>query len=178
MSRTGPRFAVGDSVWCFLGQAKWVKGRVQGVQIATRAGVMPYEVLAGGDRMFAPEDSDACIRKALESECLWDAPKDTSNAPMLPSDGAGGIDSGRVSIASDSRERLQRLRAAGADSGIFVCQARSCRASGSEAVLREIEELARDVNCIVQPSGCLGACNSAPNVAVVRSDPGMCFCVQ
>jgi len=84
MSRTGPRFAVGDSVWCFLGQAKWVKGRVQGVQIATRAGVMPYEVLAGGDRMFAPEDSDACIRKALSPNACGMRPRTPQTCRCFP----------------------------------------------------------------------------------------------
>ena len=44
---------------------------------------------------------------------------------------------------------------------IYVCQARSCRRKGSEAVLLEIEELvsAVDKKCRVKASGCLGMCN-------------------
>ena len=53
---------------------------------------------------------------------------------------------------------------------IFVCQAGSCRREGSEAVLVEIEELANavDEHCRVNPSGCLGLCNVAPGVMVVK----------
>uniref|UniRef100_A0A7S4WEY5 FAD-binding FR-type domain-containing protein n=1 Tax=Alexandrium monilatum TaxID=311494 RepID=A0A7S4WEY5_9DINO len=52
---------------------------------------------------------------------------------------------------------------------ILVCQAGSCRDAGSEAVILEIEELARSVGqCNVEASGCLGACGQAPNVLVVK----------
>lgn len=63
---------------------------------------------------------------------------------------------------------------------ILVCQAGSCQRKGSEAVLLEIEELARsacgggnennnDVDrCQVQASGCLGLCNQAPSAVVLR----------
>jgi hypothetical protein len=53
---------------------------------------------------------------------------------------------------------------------ILVCQAGSCRMRGSEAVLLEIEELARfvDENCDVQGSGCLGLCSQAPGVVVLK----------
>ena len=71
---------------------------------------MPYEVkLPDGALMYAPVDSDVCIRQALDSECLWDAPKDSTDTPMLPSDGKGRIDAGQVSVASDRRDRLRRL---------------------------------------------------------------------
>ena len=52
-------------------------------------------------------------------------------------------------------------------SEILVCQAGACRRAGSEAVLQEIEELATGLPCSVQSSGCLGACNQAPNVVIV-----------
>lgn len=52
---------------------------------------------------------------------------------------------------------------------ILVCQAGACRSKGSEAVLLEIEELAKGLgDCVVQPSGCLGECSRAPNAVVVR----------
>eukprot|EP00966_Prymnesium_polylepis_P326418 7382335-Prymnesium_polylepis.1 len=51
---------------------------------------------------------------------------------------------------------------------ILVCQAGSCRRAGSEAVLLEIEELAKGLRCSVRSSGCLGACGAAPNAVVVR----------
>jgi len=56
-----------------------------------------------------------------------------------------------------------------APSVILVCQAGACRSAGSEAVLLEIEELAKGFrNCTVQESGCIGACGQAPNAEVVR----------
>lgn len=57
---------------------------------------------------------------------------------------------------------------------ILVCQAGTCRRNGSEAVLMEIEELANsvDVNCMVEASGCLGACNQAPTAIVVTKKKG------
>ena len=51
---------------------------------------------------------------------------------------------------------------------VHVCQAGSCRRAGSEAVLLEIEELAKDLPCAVHPSGCVGACSQAPNAIVVK----------
>ena len=54
---------------------------------------------------------------------------------------------------------------------ILVCQAGSCRAAGSEAVLLEIEALAEGLGCIVEPSGCVGACSKAPN-AIILDDSG------
>jgi hypothetical protein len=74
--------------------------------------------------------------------------------------------------------QLRRLRSAlcgifgGGAMGaqIEVCQAGSCRAAGSEAVLREIEELAKDYPCTVQPSGCVGACSQAPNAVSIGTD--------
>jgi len=54
-------------------------------------------------------------------------------------------------------------------SDILVCQAGACRRVGSEAVLLEIEELAKGLTqCSVQPSGCLGACSQAPNAVIVK----------
>ena len=55
---------------------------------------------------------------------------------------------------------------------ILVCQAGTCRRAGGEAVLLEIEELAKDGTCSVEASGCLGACSQAPNAAVVRKRRG------
>jgi hypothetical protein len=54
-------------------------------------------------------------------------------------------------------------------STIEVCQAGACRAAGSEAVQLEIEELA-NMQCLVEPSGCLGACSQAPNAVLVLED--------
>ncbi|KAK3245078.1 hypothetical protein CYMTET_36734 [Cymbomonas tetramitiformis] len=54
-------------------------------------------------------------------------------------------------------------------SEIYVCQAGSCKAQGSEAVLLEIEELTKGlVGCSVRASGCVGACSQAPNVIVAK----------
>ena len=104
------RFAIGSPVWCFLGNGQWTKGRISDLQKHTRDGAMPYLVnLANGTSMCAPVDSDACIRKALESECVWDAPKDSSDTPMLAFDGKGSIDKGQVITASTPRERQQRV---------------------------------------------------------------------
>ena len=62
---------------------------------------------------------------------------------------------------------------------IYVCQARTCRARGSDATLIEIEELASQLmgleerstveksRCIVKKTGCLGYCSRGPAVAVV-----------
>ena len=58
---------------------------------------------------------------------------------------------------------------------IHVCQAGSCRREGGEAVLLEIEELAKGYDCSVEASGCVGACGQAPNAVVVKkraSDAG------
>mmetsp|Transcript_50804 Transcript_50804/g.75292 ORF Transcript_50804/g.75292 Transcript_50804/m.75292 type:complete len:139 (-) Transcript_50804:1018-1434(-) len=56
-------------------------------------------------------------------------------------------------------------------STIHVCQSSTCRGKGSEAVLVEIEELAslidNNLNCNVEPTGCLGYCSRGPAVAVV-----------
>lgn len=104
------RFAIGSPVWVFLGKGQWVKARVQDLQKKTRAGVMPYEVkLPDGGIVCAPVDSDACIRQARDSECLWDAPKDNTDTPVLPSDGQGRIDTGQVSTAADPRDRARLL---------------------------------------------------------------------
>ena len=51
---------------------------------------------------------------------------------------------------------------------IHVCQAGSCRREGGEAVLKEIEELAKGFDCSVEASGCVGACSQAPNAVVVK----------
>ena len=51
---------------------------------------------------------------------------------------------------------------------ILVCQAGACRRAGSEAVLLEIEELGKDSGCTVRPEGCMGECDQAPNVIVVK----------
>ena len=65
---------------------------------------------------------------------------------------------------------------------VLVCQASSCKRRGSEAVLLEIEELAKAAivlvdddkkeeeprACRVAPSGCLGLCNQAPSALVVH----------
>ena len=51
---------------------------------------------------------------------------------------------------------------------IEVCQAGTCRAAGGEAVLKEIEELADGTGCSVNPTGCVGACNQAPNAVLVQ----------
>ena len=51
---------------------------------------------------------------------------------------------------------------------IHVCQVGSCRREGAEAVLLEIEELSKGLDCSVQSSGCLGACGQAPNAVVVK----------
>lgn len=51
---------------------------------------------------------------------------------------------------------------------VRVCQAGTCRRAGSEAVLKEIEELVTGMGpCNVRPSGCLGNCSEAPNAVVV-----------
>ena len=65
---------------------------------------------------------------------------------------------------------------------VHVCQARTCRARGSDATLIEIEELASQltkleaedandqtqrVRCDVKKTGCLGYCSRGPAVAVV-----------
>ena len=65
---------------------------------------------------------------------------------------------------------------------VYVCQARTCRARGSDATLIEIEELATQltkreaenandqtqrVRCDVKKTGCLGYCSRGPAVAVV-----------
>ena len=67
---------------------------------------------------------------------------------------------------------------------VYVCQARTCRARGSDATLIEIEELAsqltkleaEDANdqtqrarCDVKKTGCLGYCSRGPAVAVVST---------
>ena len=60
--------------------------------------------------------------------------------------------SGRPSI-------ITARRRAGVQRGIFVCQGRSCRGKRSEAVLQEIEELAKSWSagdCVVESTGCLG----------------------
>ena len=69
--------------------------------------------------------------------------------------------------------------AVGGRAEIHVCQAGPCRRAGGEAVLLEIEELARSVggrsaqpgerlvDVTVQPSGCLGNCSQAPNALLV-----------
>ena len=104
------RFTVGSPVWCFLGNGQWTKGRVSDLQKKTSGGAMPYEViLANGTSMVAPVDSDTCIRKALETECVWDAPKDSSDTPMLVCDAEGSIDKGQMITASTPRERRQRV---------------------------------------------------------------------
>ena len=51
---------------------------------------------------------------------------------------------------------------------VLVCQAGSCRRAGSEAVLLEIEELGAAFGLSVRPEGCLGECDRAPNVIVVK----------
>jgi hypothetical protein len=51
---------------------------------------------------------------------------------------------------------------------IHVCQVGSCRREGAEAVLLEIEELSKGLDCSVKSSGCLGACGQAPNAVVVK----------
>merc|ERR1712185_679879 len=58
---------------------------------------------------------------------------------------------------------------------IYVCHAGSCLRQGAESVLLEIEELAGAVGapCAVEPSGCLGLCNRAPNAVVVKRRRGM-----
>jgi len=55
---------------------------------------------------------------------------------------------------------------------IFVCHAGACVARGAEAVLTEIEELVKEVGgkCVVNPSGCLGLCNQAPNAVTFKRD--------
>ena len=56
-------------------------------------------------------------------------------------------------------------------SDILVCQAGTCRRNGGEAVLIEIEALVPDdINCKVQPSGCLGLCSRAPNAIVLKGE--------
>eukprot|EP00928_Gymnodinium_smaydae_P079311 TRINITY_DN63273_c0_g1_i1.p1 TRINITY_DN63273_c0_g1~~TRINITY_DN63273_c0_g1_i1.p1 ORF type:complete len:539 (+),score=58.99 TRINITY_DN63273_c0_g1_i1:66-1619(+) len=55
------------------------------------------------------------------------------------------------------------------DTAILVCQAGACRQQASEAVLKEIEELADGLGrCSIEAIGCLGACRQAPNVLVVK----------
>ena len=56
---------------------------------------------------------------------------------------------------------------------VFVCQARTCRAHGSEAMMTEIEELGKVVamGCSVKATGCVGYCSQAPN-AIVRKHGG------
>ena len=104
------RFAPGSPVWVCLGKTQWVKARVADLQKETQEGVMPYEVkLADGSHMWAPVDSDACIRKALDSECVWDAPTDSSDTPVLPIDSRGRIDNGRVSTSSSASDRRELL---------------------------------------------------------------------
>ena len=53
---------------------------------------------------------------------------------------------------------------------IYVCQAGSCRAAGSEAVLLEMNELVLNTGCAAQPTGCLGACRQAPNALFSQPD--------
>ena len=104
------RFAPGSPVWVFLGKTQWVKARVADLQKETQEGVMPYEVkLADGSMMCAPVDSDACIRKALDSQCVWDAPTEASDTPVLPSDGQGHICKGQVITASSPSDRRELL---------------------------------------------------------------------
>ena len=63
--------------------------------------------------------------------------------------------------------------AAAGDVEILVCQAGSCARAGGEAVLLEIEELAKGASaCKVEGSGCLGACGQAPNAVVVKKRRG------
>jgi len=56
----------------------WCKGRIQGV-----GGEHAYtiEIAAEGGMVFAPADTDDCIRKALDSESLWDG--EFSRPPAL-----------------------------------------------------------------------------------------------
>ena len=104
------RFAPGSPVWVFLGKTQWVKARVADLQKDTQEGVMPYQVkLADGSLMCAPVDSDACIRKALDSECVWDAPTDSSDTPVLPFDSQGRTCNGLVSTASSAADRRELL---------------------------------------------------------------------
>lgn len=59
---------------------------------------------------------------------------------------------------------------------IHVCQAGPCRRAGGEAVLLEIEELARDAGgVVVQSSGCLGNCSNAPNALMVSDNSERMF---
>jgi hypothetical protein len=74
-------------------------------------------------------------------------------------------------LAAAEARRGEATVAAAARAEIRVCQARSCRAAGSEAVFLEIEELAKNVDtgCAVKKSGCLGLCNAAPAAVVLQS---------
>ena len=58
---------------------------------------------------------------------------------------------------------------------VYVCHAGSCLRQGAESVLLEVEELAGAVGapCRVEPSGCLGLCNRAPNAVVVKRRRGI-----
>ena len=53
---------------------------------------------------------------------------------------------------------------------IHVCQSGTCSAYGGEAVLTEIEELAKDFSEVcVRESGCLGLCSQAPAALTVKT---------
>ena len=66
-------------------------------------------------------------------------------------------------VRADDGEELEPVSSV----EIHVCQAGPCRRAGGEAVLLEIEELAKNVGgAVVQSSGCLGNCSNAPNALV------------
>ncbi|KAJ1624804.1 CobW/HypB/UreG, nucleotide-binding domain-containing protein [Pavlovales sp. CCMP2436] len=63
------RFKVGDKVKCRTGKNKWTKGKVVALmyreEFMSPGEVAPYQVeLAGGERIYAPADTDDLIRAA------------------------------------------------------------------------------------------------------------------
>ncbi len=64
--RASPRFAIGAHVQC-LYHGEWVCGRVLAHHYEEPAGVFhPYQVrLEGGQRIYAPADTDECIQAAF-----------------------------------------------------------------------------------------------------------------
>ena len=83
------------------------------------------------------------------------------------------LDNGVLIYAPQDSDSLIRADYGTVDLGngaeIHVCQAGPCKRAGGEAVLLEIEELARSVGgVVVQSSGCLGNCSNAPNALLVN----------
>ena len=116
-------------------------------------------------RRDADDDSDA---NGVRGEHTVDAPTPMPTADVQDGDdccsNTSAVPAREGPVADDGADGT-----AAGDCEILVCQAGSCRRAGSEAVLLEIEELGRVApGCVVRPEGCLGACDQAPNVLVLK----------